>query len=1043
MSRFESVVRSLLEEEEKKTKTKDKHKTKPTLDVDDDASKGELDAAKPKDDGKKKDGKKAEPKPKRARIPGRVAAGEPTDGEVPDSVADNLGSIDWTVNDDQGEDEATPDVPAVVDTGTDLIPLDGLPDVLRDNGFTGDDRLTWIPVASFYKYQNMGIAGNRIKDIADSFYMEQLGITGQTAKLMTDIPMAGSKKTDTVTMGALEGAIKANGRMVSEKSIDAMTMEALGFDPRMYKVVNVEVWDAYGHMFMLFNEEHTGRGGAYGKFKYIVIAEGKGTYEGHARIETGSDVKQLEGPKNESFAIRSAIGALLLERNVINDTEIKTAVLDPLIAHVPADSRDAPNNEVNIKKWINSNVRNWMIDGYGVPGKDPFAAEHERMVKRVQYVNGRLNVSTMPDWLIKAMDKAKAEGKVANHEDYLRLNEVVHITFADDLLDRLMHAIDYLVAHTRRGENITARQVDKTLEESIRWGRSRAGEENDQLGALASNDKYNDIGPPHKLKLYLPFPDRWAWVQFGPATDSDYPTLAEAIPPGSMSSKNIYRLESKNPLLRRESYFMNHCIGAGMGAYGQRLKDGQAQYFSLRNQNNQPTVTVEMDGKRVLQIQGPEDKTPDVVTFGKVAAFLNKIRAFDDLQNANHGNVTRCGLIFSPKGFLSRDDFVKMSPQEMASYNLPKEVLRKMGLVQIGTVKVVRIEDCNDRSKVSIQELEQADLTTEELDRLGLIKTKNGLKSWETMGGETITSDMKFEGLATEIKFPNNISFERNVSFRAYPGKIIPSWTIQGTLTITGGEITTLAAGLNVRGKLVIKDCTRLTSIDGITCGALEISGATSLVKMDNVTVTGATQISGSNIATIGRNCKFGGAFDAGQSALESISPDCVFGSHVYLEKCPIKELKIREWPGSLILTGSAIMKLPDGMSVGASGQPDKESIAGQLALSNTKIKKLPDNLTINDSMLLPSSIKELPNGLVVPEEIVFHYGTIKKIPADCQFGKLVANHPKTGRPIFFWRKEYADRETERRVARGRPAPKIQHYVEPGDEIPKIESYEK
>jgi hypothetical protein len=64
--------------------------------------------------------------------------------------------------------------------------------------------------------------------------------------------------------------------------------------------------------------------------------------------------------------------------------------------------------------------------------------------------------------------------------------------------------------------------------------------------------------------------------------------------------------------LKREGKLMGHCVGNG--GYTQNMRRGTAEYFSLRDANNSPHITVEAyvrDGQyQVMQMKGKENKKP-------------------------------------------------------------------------------------------------------------------------------------------------------------------------------------------------------------------------------------------------------------------------------------------------------------------------------------------------------------------------------------------------------------------------------------------------
>lgn len=58
--------------------------------------------------------------------------------------------------------------------------------------------------------------------------------------------------------------------------------------------------------------------------------------------------------------------------------------------------------------------------------------------------------------------------------------------------------------------------------------------------------------------------------------------------------------------LKIEGQLMGHCVGG----YCEKVKSGNTFIFSLRDPQNNPHVTIELDNEGIVQIQGKEDKLP-------------------------------------------------------------------------------------------------------------------------------------------------------------------------------------------------------------------------------------------------------------------------------------------------------------------------------------------------------------------------------------------------------------------------------------------------
>jgi hypothetical protein len=85
--------------------------------------------------------------------------------------------------------------------------------------------------------------------------------------------------------------------------------------------------------------------------------------------------------------------------------------------------------------------------------------------------------------------------------------------------------------------------------------------------------------------------------------------------------------------LDREGKLMHHCVGS----YAPRVEQGQCKIFSLRDADHVPHVTLELRGRRVFQIQGKCNLTPDFEYQDYTVDFINAMGfELDKLTNLRH-----------------------------------------------------------------------------------------------------------------------------------------------------------------------------------------------------------------------------------------------------------------------------------------------------------------------------------------------------------------------------------------------------------------------
>jgi hypothetical protein len=652
------------------------------------------------------------------------------------------------------------------------------------------------------------------------------------------------------------------------------------------------------------------------------------------------------------------IAQILLEKNIANTDEIEAFVKECLRHVSTADPETT--NRANVEAWIKGNLRNFLVR----------AGEVDRDGRPLGYTNVERITQPrgdMPSWYYKRLG-------TGNPIEFLRDNELYWITLTDQFKAEIVEVLDFLLT-TQRGRDISAWQVPETIVNAERWSRRRDVDD-DELLKAATDDEMDDRNGKG-LKPIMKFKNGWFWVEVMHTTDADQPRLAKKVPHGTKSPSGSWSAVSSNPILRRETVMMNHCVGAGTG-YGERIRTGECKIYSLRTEKNQPKVTVEVvkpgsgwpkapgsPGGTVRQAYGYGDRVPTADLWPYLKDLYNKLNLNAD--SAGGGSAKAIGLIHTQNyGYIDRKDLRMMSTKDIAGLGLSPKQLREMGFIKIGDdlMPFEGILERIKRGELTKDALKDTDLTNEELGRVGLIRDAktNEVLSWSEMGGRSV-GDMKFETTLTPIDFAEDITF-KNLSFSGYPGTSLPRMKVTGSLTIQGGALCKIAPGTTIAGNLKILNTQPFDHMDGIEIGGnLEIEG-TRIVLMTNVQVGRNAEFKGEGVWEIGDGCLFKGNIQAAKTAFRKISANTDLTQadirrEITFEGTPLEVWPIEKVTGSLDLSESKIREFAV-PSFEIDGPTTRHTIC--LNLSNTSITHLPDDVTVNGWIIaLNEVIEQIP----------------------------------------------------------------------------------
>jgi ankyrin repeat protein len=218
--------------------------------------------------------------------------------------------------------------------------------------------------------------------------------------------------------------------------------------------------------------------------------------------------------------------------------------------------------DADTKKWLETVFRKYLINDY--PNAQP--------VKRGE-VRG-----SIPSWMSQAFERG---------------DELYRIELPHDLDAQVNHILDYFV------DVLTTERED-----------------------FPRDLYFNDI-------TRISFPDAvkkaedWMrWLSRLKAEGSDDPDKGEFEVLNLSDGMSVYQIVSASALSREsQEDRMGHCVG---GEYFQnKVKEGKCKIFSLRDRNNHPYCTMELEGRIIRQIKGPFDHPVGQKYQGYVVEFLN------------------------------------------------------------------------------------------------------------------------------------------------------------------------------------------------------------------------------------------------------------------------------------------------------------------------------------------------------------------------------------------------------------------------------------
>lgn len=272
------------------------------------------------------------------------------------------------------------------------------------------------------------------------------------------------------------------------------------------------------------------------------------------------------------------IQRLLLELNLLEPKKVDKYLKDILNRHASEYAAKDPN----VVAWMNSVVRKHLIN-----------SEDDNSI-----VRARPGVK-LPDWAKAAVEKGENVYKfdpitetTTNIEHILDwLNDVIsdQKMTIDPSAANVQAQTQKKVEANKMMQNITNKTLSyvDAVKHADDWTKSLIK----KAEKTATKDVVGQLEPGTELKMQ--FPDGYFWLKL-----------------------------KTGACLDREGRLMQHCVGS----YARQVQDEKTEIYSLRDQENQPHVTVEVKANTVYQIKGKQNQIPAPKYVPYVGQFIDKMK---------------------------------------------------------------------------------------------------------------------------------------------------------------------------------------------------------------------------------------------------------------------------------------------------------------------------------------------------------------------------------------------------------------------------------
>lgn len=423
------------------------------------------------------------------------------------------------------------------------------------------------------------------------------------------------------------------------------------------------------------------------------------------------------------------------------------------------------------------------------------------------------------------------------------------------------------------------------------------------------------------------------------------------------------RLLTQQSLEREGSYKrMKHCVGGKV--HVEKLLNNKAIYYSLRDKNDHPHCTIEVEKNRVEQIKGFDNGIVKKEFIKYCKNFLEK-PFFKHYSSVNPDDKPNIGII-------------EINGKDYDIYNLPENLTTPKGL-NLSNFGITYLPDnltVNGNLNLFESKIKYLPNNLTVKGNLNLISTKI------TSLPENLIVDGKLSLNLTKItSLPKNLKDIGGIDLKGTKITSLPdNLTVNGVLDLTGTDIISLPENLTVKDNLYLSD-TKITFLPE----SLKVSGSLLFLQ--------------SKIKSLPNNIKKYKDLKLKESHIEYLPDNLVIEGDLDLDRSKIKYLpKNLTVTKDLCLNKTKITSLPNDLTVDGSIHldeskitflPDKLIVRKNLNLRYSSIKKLPEYLIVNGNLNINNTnIKFLPNYISVEKSIDIRHTKIKTIPETISVGR-------------------------------------------------------
>ncbi|MCS4089727.1 PcfJ domain-containing protein [Rhizobium sp. BK176] len=487
--------------------------------------------------------------------------------------------------------------------------------------------------------------------------------------------------------------------------------------------------------------------------------------------------------------------------------------------------------------------------------------------------------------------------------------------------------------------------------------------------------------------------------------------------------------------LDRESKEMQHCIGNG--AYDDRLHDRRFQYLSLRDRNGKAHATLEVEGGRVIQLQGKQNRQPNREYLEAIAPLLRREEYLvqtdrtdlryvyaDDYKVVDAWDLTGCSEVIGdlrrsraalkmpeklrvrgeidlshcsfPEGFPSEVEADgSISIKECRPFTAPARIVSGGDLTIYDVLMEGDIAHCEAGGSVSFRKTSMDKLPRYLRFHGSLDLGKTGIESLAGLG--YVAGSLSLEGARIE-SLPENIRIGGKLDASSSRLKEYPRTAkIGGDVDISYTQVAFLPP-VTVKGKLNISS-TKITVVPGgLVTHSLHATGL-AMEHFGPKSIRGDLDLAYSS-ATLPHGLTVGGFLTLDNGSFGNL-PDNLRAARIKANSAEVTSIgRGLVVEGNLAISGNPITTLPADMDVWGdivAGQtlietlPDGFECAGDLNLTDSCVTALPYGLRVGGSLCLHhNEIAELPENLVVGSDLTITCTDIRSIPECAEIGNRV-----------------------------------------------------